>query len=70
MGLLSWLFGQDPANDSIGEEMHAVNMTIVNPATGLPMANEAVDVMGNLYGFGEPGGIEPHNDFSPGFGDD
>ncbi|MFW7208749.1 MULTISPECIES: hypothetical protein [unclassified Enterobacter] len=26
----------------------------VNPASGLPMANDAIDVGGNVYGFGEP----------------
>jgi hypothetical protein len=26
----------------------------VNPASGLPMANDAIDVGGNVYGFGDP----------------
>lgn len=27
---------------------------VVNPASGLPMINDATDVAGNVYGFGEP----------------
>ena len=36
MGLLPWLFGHDPASDSIAGEIHAIEMAIpvVNPATG------------------------------------
>jgi hypothetical protein len=53
MGMLSWLFGgADDAVDGAG-----VAPPDINPATGLPMLDDGVDVMGNPYGFGNPGGI-------------
>jgi hypothetical protein len=56
MRLWSWLFG-DPlagANPAEGSEASLD----INPATGLLMVNDCVDVMGNPYGFGNPGGVE------------
>lgn len=61
MGLWSWLFGGED-DESIGPAGIEIDPTLtVNPATLLPMANEAVDVMGNPYGVGEPGGAA-HDD--------
>jgi hypothetical protein len=35
----------------------------VNPATGLPMVNNCVDVAGNVFGTGSPGGFGSFNNF-------
>ena len=72
MGLWSWLFGGDEDDESIGSGAGVIDPTCtVNPATLLPMANEAVDVMGNPYGLGEPGGGVDHDEpFASGFSDD
>jgi hypothetical protein len=59
MGMLSWLFGG--ADDTA--EGAGVAPPAINPATGLPMLDGGVDVMGNPYGFGNPGGmIDTHDD--------
>ena len=50
MGLFAWLFGNtsQPASASpASQPLHSVN-----PANGLPMANDAVDVVGNPFGTG------------------
>jgi hypothetical protein len=54
MGIWNWLF---PEPDGDVEHDHETTATpAVNPATGLPMMGEHLDVMGNPYGFGNPGG--------------
>jgi hypothetical protein len=55
MGLWSWLFGGAACEaDRDDFKMAALD---VNPATGLPMMDDVVDVMGNPYGLGNPGGM-------------
>jgi hypothetical protein len=72
MGLLSWLFGQHRADDPSFGELSPFERALpdVNPATGLPMMDEVFDVMGNPYGFGEPGGVAREDDAWLGFADE
>jgi hypothetical protein len=59
VGLLSWLFGHDDLVNAPSGDIDTPDLPSpgVNPATGLPMLDDLVDVMGNPYGLGEPGGV-------------
>lgn len=72
MGLLAWLFARSVTSGSTLEGVPAAERASpdINPATGLPMLDDVVDVMGNPYGLGELGSISHADDFSAGVSGD
>jgi len=48
MGLFDWLFGETNEGATSFEASEPIHM--VNPANGLPMQNDAIDIAGNLFG--------------------
>lgn len=48
MRLLSWLFGT--SSDGSGDTTEAAPFAVVNPANGLPMVDDFVDIAGNPFG--------------------
>lgn len=49
MSLYKWLFGE--SHDANGETFAPESPPLINPANGLPMLDDCIDIAGNQFGF-------------------